>query len=55
MSKRPSTDPQEGLVKKKVKQSFEDASAYAFSTQDSIDEPFSGFQENDINQVLTPL
>ena len=51
MSKRPSTDSQDGLAKKKVKQSFENSSIYDYSSQDSLEEPLFGFQEKEINQV----
>jgi hypothetical protein len=51
MSKRPSTDAQDGLANKRSKQSNEDTNAYDFSTQESVDESFVGFQENEIKKV----
>ena len=51
MSKRPSTDNHEGLANKKAKPSSEDSSAFDYLTQDSNDESFVGFQENEINKV----
>ena len=51
MSKRPSTDPQDGLANKRSKQSSEDTTAYDFSTQESMEDSFVGFQDNDIKKV----
>ena len=53
MSKRPSTDPQDGSITKRARQSNDDScNTYDFSTQESMDESFVGFQDNEIKKVF---
>jgi len=52
MSKRPSTDATDGSINKRAKQSEDSSKTFDYSTQESVDESFVGFQDNEIKKVL---